>query len=216
VLARSKVEPLVPALLEVPRSSQTQQISPVQERILTEAKRLFAERGFERTTVSDICEAAGVTKGALYHYVASKDDVLYAIYYRVLRMQRERLEAIVGSEDPVEARLRAVCADVVVSNIEEFDATRIFLRSMHQLTPDHQQSVRGLRRSYHEVVTALVREGQATNAFRSDISADMIVNYYFGAVHHLAMWYHPDGQLTAHDVGSDFAELLLSSLRVKS
>ena len=70
--------------------------TPVPQRLLAAATRLFAERGYDRTSVQEIVEAAGVTKGALYHYFGSKDDLLHEVYARVLRVQQERLDALRG------------------------------------------------------------------------------------------------------------------------
>lgn len=70
----------------------------VPRRLLSHATKLFAKKGFDRTSVQEIVEAAGVTKGAMYHYFGSKDDLLYEIYARVLRAQTEQLEKVVSSE----------------------------------------------------------------------------------------------------------------------
>ncbi|SCG73439.1 TetR/AcrR family transcriptional regulator [Micromonospora inositola] len=75
------------------------------QRLLAVATRLFAEKGFEKTSVQEIVEAAGVTKGAMYHYFAGKDDLLQEIYERLLRTQRERLEATMAEAQPVARRL---------------------------------------------------------------------------------------------------------------
>src|SRR5262249_9420338 len=48
---------------------------PVQARLLSAASTLFAERGFAQTSVQDIVERAGVTKGAMYHYYSAKDEL---------------------------------------------------------------------------------------------------------------------------------------------
>src|SRR6201995_6092610 len=85
----------------------------VPERLLAEATRLFAERGYDRTSVQEIVEAAGVTKGALYHYFGSKEDLLQEVYARVLRLQQERLDAFAGADAPIEQRLREAAAGVV-------------------------------------------------------------------------------------------------------
>lgn len=185
----------------------------VPRRLLTVATRLFAKKGFESTSVQEIVEAAGVTKGAMYHYFSSKDDLLYELYARVLRMQTERLERFAAGEEPVAARLRAAAADVVVTSIANLDDTKIFLRSMHQLAPDKQRRVRAERRRYHERFRSLVEEGQRSGDFRADPSADLVVDFFFGSVHHLGMWYRRSGPLTAGQVGRDFADLLLNSLR---
>ncbi|KOG87710.1 TetR family transcriptional regulator, partial [Streptomyces varsoviensis] len=60
---------------------------PVPQRLLAAATRLFADQGYDRTSVQEIVEAAGVTKGALYHYFGSKDDLLHEVYARLLRLQ---------------------------------------------------------------------------------------------------------------------------------
>ncbi|WP_116047631.1 TetR/AcrR family transcriptional regulator [Amycolatopsis palatopharyngis] len=182
-------------------------------RLLSVSTRLFAERGFDRTSVQEIVEAAGVTKGAMYHYFDSKDDLLYEIYGRILREQTERLEKLAATEAPVGERLASAASDVVVSSIANLDDTKIFLQSMHQLNPEKQRAVRAERRRYHERFRALVEEGQRSGEFRADQPADLVVDFFFGAVHHLGFWYSPQGALSAQQVGDHFADLLLNSLR---
>lgn len=177
------------------------------------ATKLFADRGYEGTSVQEIVEAAGVTKGAMYHYFDSKDDLLYEIYGRILRMQMERLEKVASSEDPLDQRLHAAAADVVVTSIENLDDSKIFFRSMHQLTPQMQKTVRAERRRYHERFRAMVEQGQQSGLFRDDVPADLVVDFYFGAVHHLGMWYRRKRPLTSADVGRYYADLLIRSLR---
>ena len=133
---------------------------PVPQRLLAAATRLFAERGYDRTSVQEIVEAAGVTKGALYHYFGSKDDLLHEVYARVLRLQQERLDAFADADAPVEERLRGAAADVVVTTIDNLDDATIFFRSMHHLSPEKNKQVRAERRRYHERFRALVEEGQ--------------------------------------------------------
>lgn len=185
----------------------------VPERLLAEATRLFAERGYDRTSVQEIVEAAGVTKGALYHYFGSKDDLLYEIYGRVLRLQTERLDAIVARDAAVPDRLAAAAADVVVTSIENLDDTKIFFRSMHQLSPGKQKAVRAERRRYHETFRALIEEGQRDGHFRTELRAELVADYFFGSVHHLGIWYHADGPLSADQVATEFSDLLLHSVR---
>jgi AcrR family transcriptional regulator len=185
----------------------------VPERLLFVARKLFAQRGFEATSVQDVVDAAGVTKGAMYHYFSSKDDLLYEIYARVLRMQTERLEKFVVSEAPVEQRLHDAAADVVITTIDNMPDTVIFFRSLHQLSKAKQREVRRERRRYHEMFRGMIEEGQRTGVFRADVVPNLVVDYFFGAVHHLPTWYKPRGDLSADAIGAQFAELLLGALR---
>ncbi|MDQ0380890.1 TetR/AcrR family transcriptional regulator [Amycolatopsis thermophila] len=186
---------------------------PVPARLLAVATRLFAERGFDRTSVQEIVAAAGVTKGAMYHYFGSKDDLLHEIYSRVLRLQTEQLEKVVAAGEPVRERLHAAACDVVVSSIENLDDTTIFFQSMHQLSPDKRRTVRADRRRYHVLFRSLIEEGQRDGVFRADKPADIVVDFFFGSVHHLGVWYRSDGQLSAQEVGAHYADLLVDSLR---
>lgn len=193
-----------------------QEETAVPQRLLSVATRLFAANGFDRTSVQEIVAAAGVTKGALYHYFGSKDDLLSEVYGRVLRAQMEQLEKFASAEEPVRDRVWNAAADVVVTTIANLDDTTIFMRSMHQLSPDMQRSVRAERRRYHERFRGLIEEGQRSGEFRADKPADLVVDFFFGSVHHLCSWYRDEGSLSAQQVGHHFADLLLGSLRPAS
>lgn len=194
-------------------ASTTRATTAVPRRLLAEATRLFADRGFDRTSVQEIVEAAGVTKGALYHYFGSKDDLLHEVYARVLRLQTERLEQIAAGAGDVAERLYKAAADVVVTSIENLDDTKIFFRSMHQLSPEKQKAVRAERRRYHERFRSLVEEGQREGVFRPELRPDLVVDFFFGSVHHLGTWYRAGGPLSAEQVAEEFADLLLHSVR---
>ncbi|MGI5121466.1 TetR/AcrR family transcriptional regulator [Marinactinospora thermotolerans] len=182
-------------------------------RLLAVATRLFAEKGFDRTSVQEIVDAAEVTKGAMYHYFDSKDDLLAEIYARVLRMQMTRLERISSGPGDIAERVRAAAADVVVTTIANLDDATIFFRSLHQLSHDKQREVRAERRRYHELFRSLVQQGQDQGVFTDRVPADIVVDFYFGSVHHLSTWYRPEGELSPTQVGDHYARLLLDALR---
>jgi AcrR family transcriptional regulator len=185
----------------------------VRERLVTVATRLFAERGFESTSVQEIVEAAGVTKGAMYHYYGSKDDLLYEVYHRLLTMQTARMVAIADGGGTAEERLRRAAADVVQTSLANLDDMNVFFRSMHMLPPDQRAKVRSERRGYHDRFRALVDEGIEAGTFRGDIPADVHVQYFLSAVNQMGTWFKPGGPLTATRVSECFTDLLLAGLR---
>ena len=188
---------------------------PVKERLLNVAIRLFARHGFEGTSVQDIVDAAGVTKGAMYHYYDSKDDLLYEVYHQVLSMQLSHLEEIAAGPGTAEQRLRAAAVDVVQTSLASLDDMIVFFRSLHMLPDDKQAQVRAERRRYHDEFKALVDEGVAAGTFRGDISADIVVHYFLSVVNQLGSWYKPDGPLSPDQVGDLFTELLIGGLATR-
>jgi AcrR family transcriptional regulator len=186
---------------------------PLPERLLAVATRLFAEKGFEGTSVQEIVAAAGVTKGAMYHYFTSKDDLLYEIYHRLLVMQTDRLEQFAAGEGTAEERLRAAAVDVIETSFLHLDELTVFFRSMHLLPQEKRKAVRAERRTYHERFRDLVQEGQDVGIFRADVPADIVVHFFFGTVHQLSTWYHAGGPLGACAVSEYYVGLLLDGLR---
>ncbi len=194
-------------------SARASAARPVKERLLRVATRLFARNGFEGTSVQDIVDAAGVTKGAMYHYYGSKDDLLYEVYHQLLTMQTTRLNDIVKGSGTPEERLRAAAIDVVVSSLDNLDDMIVFFRSLHMLPEDRQTQIRAERRAYHDQFKALVEEGMADGTFRTEVPADIVVHYYLSAVNQIGAWFRPDGPLTPAQVGEEFSKLLLGGLR---
>jgi AcrR family transcriptional regulator len=188
-------------------------VRPVKERLLRVATRLFARNGFEGTSVQDIVDAAGVTKGAMYHYYGSKDDLLYEVYHQLLTLQTTRLNEIVNGPGSAEERLRAAAIDVVVSSLANLDDMIVFFRSLHMLPDDRQTQIRAERRAYQDQFKALVEEGMAAGTFRSEVPADIVVHYYLSTVNQLGSWFRPDGAMTATQVAEQYTELLLAGLR---
>ncbi|SDM70589.1 transcriptional regulator, TetR family [Lentzea albidocapillata subsp. violacea] len=188
----------------------------VPERLIDAATRLFADKGYERVAVQEIVEHAGVTKGAMYHYFGSKDDLLHEIYGRLLRLQTEHLEKIASSTGPVAERLREAAIDVIVTSVDDFDAAKVFFRSMNHLSEEKQREVRAERRRYHEKFRGLIEEGQRSGAFRDDVPADVATYYFFGSLHQLGTWYRPDGDIPAGRLAEHYADLLIHSLTARS
>ena len=185
----------------------------VPERLIDAATRLFADKGYERVAVQEIVEHAGVTKGAMYHYFGSKDDLLHEIYGRLLRLQTEHLEKIASSTGSVTERLREAAIDVIVTSVDDFDAAKVFFRSMNHLSEEKQREVRAERRRYHEKFRGLIEEGQRAGTFRDDVPADVATYYFFGSLHQLGTWYRPDGDIPAGRLAEHYADLLIHSLK---
>lgn len=186
---------------------------PLPDRLLAVATRMFAEKGFGNTSVQEIVEAAGVTKGAMYHYFGSKDDLLYEIYHRLLGLQTSQLERIADGPGTAEERLRAAAVDVLDTSFRHLDAFVVFFRSLHLLSRDRREAVRAERRAYHERFRGLVEEGQREGAFRADVPADLAVHFFFGAVHQIGTWYRPGGRLEAEAISEHYADLFLNGLK---
>ncbi|HEY4267101.1 MAG TPA: TetR/AcrR family transcriptional regulator [Galbitalea sp.] len=190
--------------------------SPIPEKLMRVSVELFAEQGYAQTSVQQIVDAAGVTKGALYHYFKSKDDLLFDIYDRILSLQREHLDEIVGRGLPVAETMRLACEDVLVTSIEWLHEGTVFFRSQHMLSDDRQREVKHRRREYNDAFERLLATGQREGVFRDDIPAAVLIAHFFSDVHYLGQWYSPAGAQSKHQVAAEITQLYLTGISVRS
>ncbi|MDM7989739.1 TetR/AcrR family transcriptional regulator [Arthrobacter sp. zg-Y877] len=185
----------------------------IKEELARTSVELFARHGYAKTSVQQIVDAAGVTKGALYHYFNSKDDLLFDIYDRILTLQHEHLTEIIGRRLPAVETMRLVCEDVVMTSIDWIREGSVFFRSQHMLSEDRQEEVKRRRREYNEAFTALLVRGQSDGVFRTDIPIPVLAANFFSDPHYLSYWYSPGGAITREQAAAQLTELYLAGLR---
>ncbi|GLY32243.1 TetR/AcrR family transcriptional regulator [Kineosporia sp. NBRC 101731] len=184
----------------------------VADDVMRAALELFAGQGYANTSVQQVVEAAGVTKGALYHYFQSKDDLLFAIYERILSVQTEHLHAIVEKKLGVGQTLREVCVDVVETSVDFLLEGTVFFRSQHMLSAPRQQEVTRRRRAYHDVFTGLLAQGQTEGLYRKDIPVTVMAAHFFSDLHYLSSWYSPAGPEDKTTLAHQLTDMFLVSI----
>lgn len=184
--------------------------------VMQAALELFAGQGYANTSVQQVVETAGVTKGALYHYFHSKDDLLFAIYERILSVQTEHLKAIIARGAPVAETLRAVCVDVVETSVDFLKEGTVFFRSQHMLSAPRQQEVTRRRRAYHDIFAGLIEAGQSEGLYRTDIPRSVLVAHFFSDLHYLSHWYSPSGAEDKTTLAEQLTDLFLVSIAASS
>ena len=184
----------------------------VADAVRTAAVDLFAKHGFAHTSVQQIVDAAGVTKGAMYHYFRSKDDLLVGIYEHLLTLQGEHLAAIVATEGTTAQRLRAACIDVIETSIEFLDEGTVFFHSAHMLPAVKQLDVTQRRRIYNDQFAALIEAGQHEGVYRTDIPRAVLVANFFSDLHYLPQWYSADGPEDAALIAAQLTDLFLAGI----
>lgn len=116
------------------RRTQKERTESTREALITAARRLFTERGYENVGTEEIVRAAGVTRGALYHHFGDKASLLDAVYARIEAESTERVARVVlGSElhsplDAMKAGIEAFleeCAQPELRQIALHDAPAV-------------------------------------------------------------------------------------------
>lgn len=109
------------------------------ERIVAEALRLFADRGYAATSVAEIEAAAGLSPGAggLYRHFPSKQEVLAAAVRERIERTRDQVSTVLSESEnlkskPLDLRLRMTCHAGIAKMREEQDLIRVLFRDLDQ------------------------------------------------------------------------------------
>ncbi|AYJ48813.1 TetR/AcrR family transcriptional regulator [Rhodococcus sp. P1Y] len=151
---------------DAPRGSkQNPRRELVEKQILDQATRLFAEKGFASTTLQDVADATGLTRPALYHYVANKDELLSKLFSETTETPAAVLHEINNRTDlgPTE-KLRKMAASIALNQAQSSDRFKLIIRSEtdlpDELSRTHQLSRRHVLKEFVVVIESGIRAGE--------------------------------------------------------
>jgi AcrR family transcriptional regulator len=159
--------------------------------ILEACARLFAQKGYDGTSLSEIAEAMGLTRPAVYHYFASKEAMLSSLVAETSELAADKLRSIRGDEslDSV-SKLRAITAEIVQERLDFPERFRMLERSESALPGPIGDQHRAARRAVLAEVTGVVAEGILAGQFRS-CDERVAALSVLGMCNWVAWWYRP-------------------------
>jgi AcrR family transcriptional regulator len=108
------------------RGRQAERSEATRSALIAVARRLFSDRGFERTSTVDIATEAGVTRGALYHHFKDKEDLFIGVFEEIEKQLMERAQSAIAAERDLREGIRAGCSEFLDACLEP-DVQRIAL-----------------------------------------------------------------------------------------
>lgn len=146
--------------------------------ILDAATTVFARLGFHHARMDDIVKESGLSKGTLYWYFKSKEDLIAAISQRLYTQELERLQRILVAEGPVSERLLLLARDRVASLERTSDLLPIFFEfyaaAVHQKWV--HQTISEYSRKFRELLEALIQQGIDSGEFRPVNAAETAIS----------------------------------------
>jgi len=187
----------------------------LRRRILAAAVDLFADHGYDATSVSQVITRAGVAKGGFYHHFASKDELLYAVYGELIARQLEGMERILAAGKSPGETLRLLILDLVETTAASAREALVFSRELSQLGNRRIMQMRSQRRKYHNAVIRLVREAQERGQFSPVASPEIVTFTIFGIINEMPRWYRPAGRMRPEQIATEIADLVLAGLHAE-
>lgn len=195
----------------VPRTPTRQQRY---DDIVLEAGKLFAQRGFDNTSLQDIGEAVGVLKGSLYHYIGSKEELLYDVINGAHKGLAENISVCEKLEVGPSERLAAFAVGHILLNVHPDRYARgvVFLRDGGRLNPDKRELVLRDRNRYRDYLRLVLTEGQRHGEFCRDVDSQLCAFTILGSLNSFHRWYQPSGRMKPEQIAREVACLIVASV----
>ena len=172
---------------------------------------VFARRGYHATGITELCLANGLGKGALYHYIGSKEQLLAAIHNRVMDEVMLSADRVVRAGGSPSAQL-TMLGDELLDVIHRYpDHVWVFLHEFPALTGDRAEQFRGRRREYERRVEVVLQAGIDSGEFR-DIDPRLTALAWLGMHNYTYLWLKAGGPLSARDVAKPFADIFIRGI----
>lgn len=176
--------------------------------ILKAATKLFAARGFDKSSVRKIAEEVGLSVPGMFHYVPSKEEMLNEIMIGFMDEGYKRLMEIYDSAmGPVE-KLEAVCKFYVEYYAGHKDQLTILVSEEKSLSRKHRHDFIKKQRIYVEALKKLFGD-LATHGLLKPTDPSVLAFIFFGMVHWTYSWYSPQGKIGPDELGNIFSEVFL-------
>jgi AcrR family transcriptional regulator len=178
------------------------------EHVLAAGARVMAREGYGLSTIRKVAREADMSLSGLYHYFASKEELLFLIQHHTFdSILRGLAERLVGVQDPRE-RLR----EMVINHLEHFlarmDELKVCASDMETLTGDYYDQVRALRQRYLKTALEIV-ESLGEGATTTRVDPWQATLYLFGMLNWIYMWYPAIEGATANELGDQVLTLFL-------
>jgi len=183
-----------------------------QQGILDVAVAAFNQYGYDATSMGVLADRLGLSKSAIYHHFASKDEILD----RALDAALGALEGVLSEADAATGRaadrLDLVLRGAVHVLVDKLPYVTLLLRVRGNTEIERRALSR--RRAFDKTVTALVSEAQAEGSLRGDIDASVVSRLAFGMINSIVEWYRPGGREDADLLADDVVAVVLDGLRM--
>jgi AcrR family transcriptional regulator len=185
-----------------------------QKAIVATAAELFAGKGFGATSLDDIAERLGATKGALYYHIKNKEEILRLIYLMVLTASEEPLARIAEADLPPDEKLGRAIAHHAAVAADRSPAMTVFYREQPHLTGPFAKEIILRKKAYEGYFARIIMEGQAAGIFTKEIDPKIATFGILGMCNWLSQWYKADGPFTHQRIAAMFVQMVERGLNV--
>lgn len=182
------------------------------EMLISAAAEIFRSYGYDATSLQQIADKVGILKGSLYHYIDTKEDLLFAIIKRNHDHITQGNSEWRSIEDDPLAAIRSFIEGHMREAMWNPTFSEVFVRDFRALSPERAKEIRETQDAYDAEFRGLVAAAVQRGQLREGVEPAFASRAVFGMTNWISYWYHPGGSLTVDEVVSKLSDYAMASL----
>jgi len=178
--------------------------------IVDAAANVFRDKGFAATSLEDIAKGVGIWKGSLYHYIDSKEDLLFAVVREPAEQILSDVRQLAQLDLPPTEKIRQAMRSHVRVLEGNFLYASVYLQEIAGRHRSEEWSA--MDREYVNAMEQIISDGVRRGEFAPRLDPRIATLAIIGALNWLTHWYHPDGLRTGTEIADQFCDLFLAGM----
>lgn len=179
-------------------------------KLLDHAALIFCDKGYEGASMRDLSRATGMSLAGLYHYFASKEELLYLIqkhtFETIIANLRRRLKA----SNDAEERIRIFIENHLEYSLANKEAMKVLVHEDETLKNEFGAEVRSIKRDYYRLCLELLEDFERARGLQ--FSPRLAVLSLFGMINWIYTWHNPRVDANADELASQMGDIFLNGV----
>jgi AcrR family transcriptional regulator len=195
------------------------------EEVLDAAAEAFIARGYAATSIDDVADRLGCTKGRVYHYFRTKGELFLGVHRKALDLAFAAVSPVWEQEGSARDRLFTMCVAHARLMIEHTSFMRLAAQHAEmslaiegRTRENSVKEIFDLRARYEGLFGQVIRQGVDAEEFRP-VDAALLAKAALGSLNWMSVWYQPSrsGRVTAdaRKIPEEFAAFIVAGLRAE-
>lgn len=189
---------------------RNEQFELKRQSVLRTAARVFSQRGFHQTTLSDIAKELHIAKPTLYHYFKSKDEILLEVQQAAIAQMTAVELSPASSSRNGRALFEDFVSRYVAMIVDEFGTCLIKTGDL-PLELENRAIVRRGSKTIELMMREILRRGAKDKSLGA-CDPKIEAMFIFGTLNWIPYWYRPDGELKLEQLAQRVTEFFLARL----
>lgn len=185
----------------------------VKDKLTEHSIQLFEKQGFKETSIQDIVDSIGVTKGTFYYYFSSKEELLMDIHLGYINYLLEQQSKILENNNSCKEKLFEIVYMQIKNIKKQGSAANIFFREMKNLNEERLALIVPKRDEFRLNIEKLLNDGIEKGEFKANLNVHIITFAILGATNWSYQWFKPNGTSTNLEVAKIFVEMILEGIQ---